>query len=132
MKKQTNFGKLTLMAAGVAMLSVGCASSNMARNDDASGYQTTVTALSITPLTNPRQLGMFPMEWNIQSIETYTFLVPEPNVEVTGDLPLAYSDDLQPGDVFQEAAGADNDGEARAIRVIRHSPNPTGLGSTAD
>jgi hypothetical protein len=87
----------------------------------------TVSALSFTPVTNPRRVNIFPFyDWNMASIDTYTFAVPDPNLTVTtrSDLP-SFSESLPPGSVYVESAGGA--GEVRAGRVIQHSPNP-GMG----
>ena len=87
--------------------------------------RSTVTALSFAPETRANWVNRFPFyDWNIRVIETYTFAVPDPDITVTAgrDLPT-FSEDLEPGAVFVEAAGGA--GEITAGRVIQHSPVPT-------
>lgn len=183
MKKQTKTFTLSLLAASVAALSVGCASTGYARYDDSddavgasagaevggaeagvsagvdvddndldadSDLNTTMvdqdydanydrrntsdpakgaaslseTTLSFTPETRANWVNRFPFyDWNIRVINTYTFAVPDPALTVTSrDLPT-FSENLEPGSVFVEAAGGA--GEVTAGRVIRHSPLPT-------
>lgn len=84
----------------------------------------TVTALSFTAPTDATQINKWPFwEWRLRSVDTYTFAVPDPTVQVSAssDLPQ-FSVNLPPGSVFVEAAGGS--GETRAGRVIQHSPNP--------
>ena len=154
MKKQNNAFKLTFLGAAVAALGVGCASSGYARYDadadtsndmgasaqvelgtdndviaanadDQAAAQSTVSALSRTFDTRANWVNKFPFyDWDIRTIETYTFAAPDPQLNVSGssDAP-SFSASLPPGSVFVEAAGGS--GEVRAGRVIRHSPNPT-------
>lgn len=85
----------------------------------------TVSALSFAPETRATWVNKFPFyDWNLAVVETYTFAVPDPEITVTAssDLPT-FSEDLEPGSVFVEAAGGA--GEITAGRVIRHSPTPT-------
>jgi hypothetical protein len=184
MKKLDAF-KLSLLAASVAGLGVGCASSGYARMDNDRGagggmsadvagvgasasadvgtdrstdrtYTTsdttthrdmmsndrhynrytsdnadhdgsariTVSALSAVPETRATWVNKFPFyDWNLHTIDTYTFAVPDPQLHVgaSSDLPQ-FSVNLPPGSVFVESAGGA--GEVRTGRVIQHSPNP--------
>jgi len=84
----------------------------------------TVSALSFTAVTDAREVNKFPFyDWNLRSIDTYTFAVPDPSLKVStrSDLPQ-FSVNLPPGSVYVESAGGA--GEVRAGRVIQHSPNP--------
>ena len=89
----------------------------------------TVSALSMTPETRAQWVNKFPFYdqgWQLRTIQTYTFAVTDPSVEVSAntrsDAP-EFSASLPPGSVFVEAAGGA--GEVRTGRVIQHSPNPT-------
>lgn len=85
----------------------------------------TVSALSFAPETRATWVNKFPFyDWNMAVVETYTFAVPDPEITVTASSELpTFSEDLEPGSVFVEAAGGA--GEITAGRVIRHSPTPT-------
>lgn len=87
----------------------------------------TVSALSLTPETRANWMTKFPFydqNKQIRSINTYTFAVPDPEVETRIDSGAPeFSASLPPGSVFVEAAGGA--GEVRTGRVIQHSPNPT-------
>ena len=86
--------------------------------------RSTVTALSFVPETRATWVNRFPFyDWKLSVIETYTFAPPDPTLSVTSgaDLPT-FSENLEPGSVFVEAAGGS--GEITAGRVIRHSPLP--------
>jgi len=172
MKKLDAF-KLSLLAASVAGLGVGCASSGYARYDndhsmnagagasaggmgasasaqvgsdtyrtdtmdtqthhyvtttdrDEGAARVTVTALSFSPETRANWVNKFPFydqNWQLRTIDTYTFAVPDPSLHasVSSDLPQ-FSVNLPPGSVFVESAGGA--GEVRTGRVIQHSPNP--------
>ncbi|MGV3774865.1 MAG: hypothetical protein ACO1QB_18350 [Verrucomicrobiales bacterium] len=76
MKKQMNLLKLSGVAALVAVASVGCASSGDTAAMDGVD-ESTVSALSFTPETRPHQLNKWPIEWNLRSIDTYTWTVDE-------------------------------------------------------
>lgn len=94
-------------------------------DDEAEGEaRTTVSAMSFTAMTNAREVNKFPFyDWPIRSIDTYTFAVPDPDVNVSArsDLPQ-FSVNLPPGSIYVESAGGA--GEVKAGRVIQHSPNP--------
>ena len=84
----------------------------------------TVSALSFSPVTSATEVNKFPFyDWNLKSIDLYTFAVPDPDLSVStrSDLPQ-FSVDLPPGSVYVESSGGK--GEMRAGRVIQHSPNP--------
>lgn len=85
----------------------------------------TVTALSFAPETRATWVNKFPFyDWNMAVVQTYTFAVPDPDLTVTAATELpTFSEDLEPGSVFVEAAGGA--GEITAGRVIQHSPTPT-------
>lgn len=92
---------------------------------DSTGASSTVTAMSFTAVTEARHQNKWMFDPNVQfrAIETYTFAVPDPTVDIsaTSDLPQ-FSVNLPPGSVYVEAAGGA--GETEVGRVIRHSPNP--------
>ena len=93
---------------------------------DATGASSTVTAMSFTAVTEARHQNKWMFDPNVQfrAIETYTFAVPDPSLEISAaasDLP-EFSVNLPPGSVYVEAAGGA--GETEVGRVIRHSPNP--------
>jgi len=153
MKEQTSILKLSLLAGSVAAFAVGCASSGYAHYDkdaDRHGMGTsasaqvgtdryntvvvdedaakearqTVSALSFSPVTQATEVNKFPFyDWNLKSIDLYTFAVPNPDLKVKtrSDLP-EFSVNLPPGSVYVESAGGR--GEVRAGEVIQHSPNP--------
>jgi hypothetical protein len=150
--KQTNALKLTCLAASVAVLGMGCASTGHARYDadsstegvgvsarsemagetsatldesDIGPARVTVSALSFSPETRADWVNKFPFyDYRVRVIETHTFAVPDPTItaSVRTDLP-EFSVNLPPGSVFVEAAGGA--GEAEVGRVIQHSPNPS-------
>ena len=95
------------------------------RDREAAGEaRETVSAMSFTAVTNARQVNKFPFyDWPMRSIDTYTFAVPDPDVNVSArsDLPQ-FSVNLPPGSIYVESAGGA--GEVKAGRVIQHSPNP--------
>jgi hypothetical protein len=123
MKKQMNLLKLTGVAALVAAASVGCASSGQTSTAGVNGSdRSTVTALSFVPETRPAVLNKWPIEWNLRSIDTYTWVVDEPGASMAANGNADFNADLPAGSVFVEAAGADSVPAGR--RVIRHSPNP--------
>ena len=92
---------------------------------DRSGGSSTVTAMSFTAVTDARHQNKWMFDPNVQfrAIETYTFAVPDPGLDISGtsDLP-EFSVNLPPGSVYVEAAGGA--GETQVGRVIQHSPNP--------
>ena len=61
----------------MAVLSVGCASGDADRAGLDGEDRVTVSALSFSPETRPQQLNKWPIEWNLRSIDTYTFVVPQ-------------------------------------------------------
>jgi hypothetical protein len=190
MKKQITILKLTCLAATVAMVTVGCATSGQARVDtdddamgaagkvevgtdadadidvdvdrsnldrssdihlrsdldrthyrsdshlrsdadlradvdenDAAAARATVSALSFVPETRPEWINRFGMDWaqRMQTIEVYTFRVPDLDLNASDDLPQ-FSANLPVGSAYVEAAGGS--GEVSTRRVIQHSPNP--------
>lgn len=145
MKKQTRVLKLTALAGAMAALFVGCASSGVAHYDrdnravgtsaqietgtavapmDEAAARSTVSALSFSPETRPAFANKWPVEWNIRTIDTYTFRVPAGTTVAAGETTTGpeFAASMQPGAVFVEAAGGA--GETRTVRVIQHSPNP--------
>ena len=89
----------------------------------------TVSALSFSPETRANWVNKFPFydrNWQLRTIDTYTFAAPDPSVQVSAnsrsDLP-EFNSNLPAGSVFVEAAGGA--GEVRTGRVIQHSPHPT-------
>jgi hypothetical protein len=153
MKDKLSILKLSLLAGSVAAFAVGCASSGYAHYDrdadrhgmgvsastevgtdryntvivdkdaEKEAYQT-VSALSFSPVTSATDVNKFPFyDWNLKSIDLYTFAVPNPDmkVKVRSDLP-EFSVNLPPGSVYVESAGGR--GEVRAGEIIEHSPNP--------
>ena len=117
MKKQINVRILTLTAAAVALIATGCSSTGVARNDGQAPEA--ISTLSFQPRTQPAEIVKWPLEWNVKVIEAYTFRVPDPTVQVTANLPT-FNEDLAPGSVFVEAAGAE--GTPQAYRIVRYSP----------
>ena len=84
----------------------------------------TVSALSFTPETRAAHVNRFPFydrNWNLRTIDVYTFAVPD-DVDVDVDSTPEFRADLPEGSVFVEAAGGA--GEVRTGRIIQHSPNP--------
>lgn len=93
-------------------------------HESAGEARETVSAMSFTAVTNARQVNQFPFyDWPLRSIDTYTFAVPDPDVNISArsDLPQ-FSVNLPPGSIYVESAGGA--GEVKAGRVIQHSPNP--------
>jgi hypothetical protein len=94
-------------------------------DDDRAAAQATVSALGRTVDTRASWLNRHPFyDYNLRTMETYTFAAPDPglNMASTDTGAPEFSVDLEPGSVYVEAAGGE--GEVRAGRVIRHSPNP--------
>jgi hypothetical protein len=119
MKNNISIQKLSFLAVSVAFLAVGCSSTQVSRNGNDGTTPQAVSVLSYSPKTVAIDMNKYPKEWNVRSIERYTFAVPDPTVEVSANLPT-FNEDLTPGSVFVEAAGADNTQQVR--RVIVHSP----------
>jgi hypothetical protein len=119
MRNLIQFKQVALLSATVGFLAVGCSSTGVANNGD-EVYSGPASVLSYSPLTRAKDMNKFPQEYNVRSIEVYTFAAPEPNVVASADLP-SFSADLPPGTVFVEAAGADQ--PARVRRVIQQSPS---------
>lgn len=92
-------------------------------NDKASA-RATVSALSFSPETRADWMNRFGMDWaqRMQTIEVYTFHVPDLDLDSTDSLP-SFSANLPVGSAYVEAAGGA--GDVRTRRVIQHSPNPT-------
>jgi hypothetical protein len=150
MKKQIGVLKLASLAVAIAGFGIGCASSGQAHYDrdhqtaagasasmetgtynsaapdsmEVARARSTVSALSLMPETRPKWINKFPLEWNPQVIEVYTFRVPADDVARNDAIATApaFSANLTPGTVYVEAAGGA--GETRPVRVIQHSPNP--------
>ena len=112
MKKQVGIQKLGLVAAAVATFATGCSSTEYARN----GNIDPGSNLGFVPLTDARELGKWPNDFNVRAIESYVMVVPAP-AGATADT-VAFNENLAPGTVFQEAAA----GEVRTYQVIRHRP----------
>jgi hypothetical protein len=115
----------SLALAGVAMVMMGCSSTNMSEIDPSS-YRT-ASAGGWVPITQASEMNKFPNDWNLVSYEQYRFAVPAEDSTVTAsaDIDVADADvdaniDLEPGATFVEAAGAN--GETRVHRVILHTP----------
>jgi hypothetical protein len=124
MKKIKSLQFLALAGVAVTFLATGCSSTSSGRADtDGDGERAAyrfASASGWVPITDVRQLGKFPLEWNPVAYESYQMEVP---VENTEGITTASSFDvnLQPGDTFQEAAGAGTDG-GQIKRVIRYTP----------
>lgn len=116
-----------LALAGVAVaLTTGCSSTGMSSANTGTDGEYAAYRVAggsgFQPITDIRQMGRFPVQWNpVSAGEQYVFQVPAKSTTVasTSDLP-AYSDSLQPGDAFVEAAGSSNEGEVK--RVILYTP----------
>jgi hypothetical protein len=120
MKNLKSLQVLALAGVAVAFTS-GCSSTGMADNssNDQNAAYRFVSSSGWTPITDVRRLGRFPLEWNPVSFETYTFQVPvAAPTTVAASLP-SFNEELQPGDAFVEAAGADN---GQVKRVILYAP----------
>ncbi len=124
---------LVLAASGAAVaFTTGCSSTGYSSSDstmDQNAAYRFVSSSGWTPITDVRQLGKFPLEYNPVTYETYTFAVPVANsqtIAATDSLP-EFREDLQPGEAFVEAAGADAENPT-VKRVILYSPfGRTGL-----
>lgn len=92
--------------------------------NDAAEARATVSALSFVPETRPQWVNRFGMDWaqRLQTIEVYTFRVPDLDLDVDEDLPT-FSANLPVGSAYVEAAGGA--GEVSGRRIIQHSPIPT-------
>jgi len=122
MKKQIQIRNLALLGAALTVFATGCSTTEMARTDV---DETTVSALSFGPQTQPRQLAKWPLEWNVKVHETYTFAVPDPGLTADMDADTGrttFTEATPRGAAFEEAAGAGT--SVRGYRVVRHSPNP--------
>lgn len=108
-----------LGAAAAAVIFTGCSSMTGEQTASVNANNAVVSTLSFVPSTDPIVLTRWPKDWNIQSIDSYTFVVPE-KVADTGNLPT-FNANLEPGTVFVEAAGADR--PARAMQVVRYAPS---------
>lgn len=151
--KQITALKLTCVAAFVATLGVGCASTGYARYDadstdsdqamgvsasadmgtdrstmvdeDAQGAaRATVSALSMNPDTRATWVNKFPFtDRDLRVIETFTFAAPEPGLELSANTSAPEFDASLPAGSVFVEA-AGGAGEVRTGRVIQHSPNP--------
>ena len=113
-----------LMAATACALGAGCMSPAM--NDSHTGSASTMTrsALSVTPVTNPKQqimwsqfqanLKSYPL---LRSVETYAFVAPGESEEGI-DQATALAE-APPGTVFAEPAGA---ASTNGRRYFLHTP----------
>jgi hypothetical protein len=124
-----NLKSLQLVAlAGVAAALTGCSSTGYSENEssDRSVAYQWVSSSGFTPITDVRYLGMFPREWTPVSYETYTMAVPTGDADASASINTASSsqsiENIEPGDTFVEAAGADSDGGGEVRRVILYSP----------
>src|ERR1700733_2961187 len=100
--KKTN---VLMLGAAAAAIFTGCSSMNGERTtatEPVHVNNAVVSTLSFVPSTDPIVLTRWPREWNIQSIDAYTFVVPE-KVADASTLPV-FRADLEPGTVFVEAA----------------------------
>jgi hypothetical protein len=119
MKKTNAVSVLAVAAAAVVF--TGCSSMNGDKVTSADHpNNAVVSTLAFVPTTDTKVLTTWPMEWGVQSVDTYTFVVPDKKVAVNADAP-AFSADLKPGTVFVEAAGADR--PARTAEVVRYAPS---------
>lgn len=114
-----------LALAGVAVaLTAGCSSTNMGQSDtDSTAAYRFASSSGWTPITDTRQLGKFPLEWNPVSYESYRFEVPAESADqsmASAETPQ-FNENLQPGDTFVEAAGASQD-SGQVKRVIKYTP----------
>ncbi len=114
----------------IAAFAAGCSSTsaNYGSNDSNAvrdGYRFAGTS-SWTPLTDIHEMGKYPPEWNPVSWgERYTFTVPvakKDKVVVTQSNVPEFTENMQPGDVFVEAAGAPNAEKKGVRRVILYAP----------
>ena len=153
-----NLKSLQLAAlAGVAAVLTGCSSTDSAMNEGSHDAYRFVSAGGWVPITDAQKMVAFPPGWvpgnfGPVSYETYRLAPP---ADADADLTVAsadrdldadttttvtttedgttvsttFSEDLQPGDTFVEAAGADSDGKGEVRRVILYTPfNSTGIG----
>lgn len=81
----------------------------------------TVSALSFSPETRANWVNRFPFQDNnklFRTIETYTF-VPDEEASVR-----EFTEAVNPGTIYSEAAGGSATVSRGGGRVIQHSPNP--------
>jgi hypothetical protein len=110
-----------LAVAAAAVIFTGCSSMNGDKVTSVEHPNNAVAStLAFVPSTDPKVLTTWPQEWGIQSIDTYTFVVPDKTASASASTP-AFSADLKPGSVFVEAAGADR--PARTAEVVRYAPS---------
>jgi hypothetical protein len=127
MKKLKSLQTLALAGVAVTFLATGCSSTSSGRADTGSGDERAAyrfaSASGWVPITDVRQLGKFPLEWNPVSFESVIMEVPvQDSAEVAvNTTQQGFDVNLQPGDTFQEAAGAGND-TAQVKRVIKYTP----------
>ena len=132
MKNLKSLQVVALAGLAIAFTS-GCSSTGYSENtstDENAAYRW-VSSGGWTPLTDVRQLGKFPIEWNPVAYETYMIRVPiaDQSLAMSSSTSLpSFSESLEPGDAFVEAAGAEGD-SGQAKRVVLYSPfGGTGLG----
>jgi hypothetical protein len=130
MKKLRSLRALALAGVAITLMATGCSSTSSNRadtgstdSDDLAAYRMS-SAFGSVPITDVRYLGKFPMEWGPVAYESYTFRVPvadqsTADTTAVGSAP-EFQTNLQPGDTFVEAAGAD--GSPRVKKVIRYTP----------
>ena len=129
MKKNKSLLALALVGAAVAFTS-GCSSTGMRADTtgDKNAAYRWASSSGWAPITDIRQMNKFPMEWNPVWYETTKFAVPvQDNNTITvtsSDIPT-FNENLRPGDVFVEAAGA-SDRPARVKQIILYSPFGSG------
>lgn len=120
------------LAGLTAALVTGCSSTSAKYSSTNSDPQAKRAAFrfagsaSWSPLTDIHEMGKLPPEMNPVSWgERYTFAVPvanKDNVVVTQTDVPQFSEDMQPGEVFTEAAGAPNADKKGVRRVIIYTP----------
>lgn len=112
------------LAGALAFLITGCAGTSDSRlAADGGVAPTPFSTLTFSPVTEPDLLVKWSQDFpGLRKMETYTLAAPVGETEITGTTTVAgFREDLAPGTVFVEAAGAGVDPEPR--RVIRHAPH---------
>lgn len=134
MKKQKSLQVLALAGVAATLFATGCSSTSSTRadysRDDRAAYRMS-SGMGWVPITDVKQLGKFPLEWNPVSHESYILTVPDANPNAAAVTTTTASTDfnagLQPGDTFVEAAGAAPGSDARVRHVIEYTPFSGGL-----